>query len=75
MQFKLNNDKMCILNAKKIKNFFNLIRQNSVVHTEELIKWIENIKRQNEMVSDFIHHVIHDKVNELKQDEKNGRIG
>ena len=63
-QIKLNNDKMGILSAKKIKNFFNLIRLTSVVQKEELIKRMDKVKRQNETVSDFIHQVIYEKGDE-----------
>jgi hypothetical protein len=39
-----------------------------------LMKRMDNVKRHNETVSDFIHRVVCDKVYELERDEKNGRM-
>ncbi len=62
---------MGILSANKIKSFFNLIRLTSVFQKEELIKWMDNIKRYNETVSDFIRQVICEKGDEHGRRKEN----
>ncbi|MHA1987257.1 MAG: hypothetical protein ACW98D_11500 [Promethearchaeota archaeon] len=70
-KIEVNNDKMDNLSAKKIKNFFNLIWLTSVVNMEELIKWMDKVKKYNETVNDFIHQIIFDKGDEHGRRKEN----